>query len=281
MLSFFALSAILAIGTANEYKVTVDYFEFLNTDLEGNNTGFYLFVSAHRQNGEEVDGFTTKKIYLNDDVINNRIETDTNYTFSDDGGAPITQFFVQLYNFWDKEEFPDSKRGYSNSFFQIESDICSFDDSKDMQLWFAGWEYVGRAKVLLEAVNECETPTTTTIEPYNDNDGKYGNMTYERCELWSYNTDWKVDCDDDSDSEDYHWTREYYGECPSCPKQIIRTGEFGARKCGHDAWWPDDMGHHWFLVLPCEYGMFKIDDGAAGKNILTVIVVAVIALINV
>lgn len=41
------------------------------------------------------------------------------------------------------------------------------------------------------------------------------------------------------------------------------------------------MGEHTFLVLPCEYGMFKIDDGAVMNSVLGVIAAVLVGMMAV
>ena len=48
-----------------------------------------------------------------------------------------------------------------------------------------------------------------------------------------------------------------------------------------DAIIPDSMGQHEFLVLPCEYGMFKIHDEASVRSLLVVVAVVLVGVMDV
>ena len=46
-----------------------------------------------------------------------------------------------------------------------------------------------------------------------------------------------------------------------------------------DGFWPDSMGSHTCLVLPCEYGQFKVDDGVTAKSALLAVFMGVVAVL--
>jgi hypothetical protein len=74
---------------------------------------------------------------------------------------------------------------------------------------------------------------------------------------------------------------EYFGYAPSkCGDQILRTETFGARECGKDGLIPDSIGpEHTCLVLPCEYGQFKVHDGVKGHGMVMAVVMAIVAVL--
>jgi len=287
----FAVVALLAIAYANKYTVTVDYLDLDENIFVGGSgihdtKGFYLAVTAHSQNGTELGAFTTQRYDVDNsskaELLEGRYLIGESTDFEDVAGKPpITKLWVTMYYY--THDGHDDAIGYSNMFYEIPSDICDEEDSKDLAIWggwWIAWDKIGDVLLKVEADNSsCNDITTTTEAPWDDPAHDY-NFTYAKCELWSFNSDFRVECDS-GDSADYDKVREYYGLCEeTCPGQVLRTGDFGARECGHDADIPDAHGNHHFWILPCEYGMFRIDDGAAQMSIVTVILVAVIAFIS-
>ena len=185
---------------------------------------------------------------------------------------------------------------------------------------FPVYSQIGNLHVGLEAIDGCDdaTTTTTTMVPWDDDDFS-GNITQEACMFMSYELG---SCKPDKHSVSV--TREYYGICPfKCGEDwILRTGTFGARKCGHvccllykctprflythctrsegdrsdffsratvpfdniyfqDGILPDEIGWHTMMVLPCEYGQFRVDDGVAEKSVFLAMLVGIIAFMNI
>lgn len=241
----------------------------------------FMYAGAYNATGFLVAEHTSQPQPANNpDPINLQFGV---HHFEDTDDTKITQFFLELHV---KVGEKDSTHpwAYSNKFFSAKDVGCTVNASNNsishgsvtMQ---HSWT-MGEVKWIMK--QQCGSqPAPTPPEPYNET-----KATQETCHLISFNSD--EQCVPDGGKArllegNLEMRREYFGYCPDkCGEdQIIRTGTYGARKCGHDAKLPDSMGEHTFLVLPCEYGMFKIDDGAVMNSVLGVIAAVLVGMMAV
>ena len=122
----------------------------------------YIKVGAHKGNGELIEGINFGSVSAN---TSNRIEIDRSYVFQDsDTDGHIAQFFFTLYGRladYQGIEYKDAIWGYSNSFEEIEDDICQYPSSDKVDFWHGTWNKVCLAdhSVLMGNINPISLST--------------------------------------------------------------------------------------------------------------------------
>jgi len=265
----FALTASLLFGFTNaaSYNFTVEWFHFDYSTDHDDVEAIYLTVGGHKANGELIEAAKTAQINsTGDDYV-----THFAHIFNDTDDAVYSQWFLTLHAVTNVSEYIF---GYANNFIEIPSTICDHDSSYTFgfqDIWQGAWDAIGSVSWELDLLEGCdENSTSTTLAPYDEEDA-----TEEDCYFVSYHS---FDCNPEPGYFSMH--REYFGYAPSkCGDQILRTETFGARECGHDGLLPDRIGNHTCLVLPCEYGQFKVHDGVKGQGMVMAVVMGFLAVL--
>jgi len=265
-----ALTAALLFGytDAASYNFSIKWFSFDHATDHDDVQAVYLTVGGHKANGELIEAANTNHT---DDSGGNLVPH-FGYIFNDTDDAVYNQWFLTLHAITNTTTGEEYIFGYANNFIEIPSTICDHDSSYTFgfqDIWQGTWDAIGTVSWELDLLEGCdETSTTTSLAPYNEEDA-----TEEACYFISYRM---FDCNEDPGTLTFH--REYFGYAPSkCGDQILRTETFGARECGHDGLFPDSIGNHTCLVLPCEYGQFRVHDGVYRHQMAMVVLMGVTA----